>query len=91
MTCRKKDEKKKARARKRREEAINSAPPASDPLVKPPGKCYFCPKIVDGGNYCFGCGQYVCDECDHQSLGAMGKHPVEDHAGNDDNEEGDDE
>lgn len=37
--------------------------------------CYFCGVEVD--EMCFGCGEYVCDECDLR--GPFGNHSVEAH------------
>ncbi len=35
-------------------------------------RCYFCEKKVGGAQFCYGCGFWVCDECD-------GEHPVGNH------------
>lgn len=39
--------------------------------------CYFCGKKVDDGSFCYGCGHFVCIECDE--TGPLGAHKVEDH------------
>jgi len=40
-------------------------------------KCYFCRREVSEDNYCFGCDEYVCDECDQNEV--IADHLVEDH------------
>jgi len=41
-------------------------------------KCYFCKKEVSDDYYCYGCDEYVCDDCDKEpELGE--DHEVEDH------------
>ena len=40
-------------------------------------KCYFCGKPCDKEDYCFGCGEYVCSNCDETS--PFGSHDVEEH------------
>lgn len=42
-------------------------------------KCYFCHKEVSDDNYCYGCGEYICDSCDNDIQ--VGDHEVEDHKG----------
>lgn len=39
--------------------------------------CYFCGKELDEDYECFGCGSYVCDDCDETM--PIGTHFVEDH------------
>ena len=43
-------------------------------------RCYFCRKEVDDDDYCYGCYEYVCQEC-YEKDGdfPLGKHDVEDH------------
>lgn len=41
--------------------------------------CYFCPTEVDDGDYCHGCREYVCEDCDEVSLMGPAPHDVEDH------------
>jgi hypothetical protein len=40
--------------------------------------CYFCEEVTDEDHYCFGCGHYVCDNCDEDTQN-IGDHNVEDH------------
>lgn len=47
-----------------------------------PKECYFCHTPCTDDQYCFGCGEYVCLNCNH--FEGMGNHDVEDHKGNDD-------
>lgn len=56
-------------------------------IVTEAGNCYFCHKDVGAGNYCYGCLEYVCENCDF--TGPSGAHEVEDHewAEDDDDEE----
>lgn len=42
------------------------------------GKCYFCGKEVNGEFYCFGCGEFICDECECDDP-PFGRHSIEDH------------
>ena len=42
------------------------------------GRCYFCKREVDAGSYCYGCKEYVCEDCDN-AYDLMGEHHVEDH------------
>ena len=39
--------------------------------------CYFCGKDCDEGDFCHGCQQYVCSDCDE--TGVFGSHDVEEH------------
>lgn len=41
------------------------------------GKCYFCGKDVDWEDYCYGCWEFVCGECDEMK--PVGRHWVEEH------------
>ena len=40
-------------------------------------KCYFCGKEVTEDDYCYGCKEYVCEECNETD--PWGSHDVEDH------------
>jgi hypothetical protein len=40
-------------------------------------KCYFCHREVSEENYCHGCDEYICDNCDEEPQ--VGDHEVEDH------------
>lgn len=54
------------------------------------GLCYFCKKPTDGDHYCFGCGEYICDECElpWSLASAIGHgHRPEDHRIDPDEEE----
>jgi hypothetical protein len=42
-------------------------------------KCYFCKTPVTEDEYCYGCGEYVCDDCGLSMNPPFGKHPVEAH------------
>jgi len=42
------------------------------------GKCYFCGKEVDGMFYCFGCGEFICSDCEGDDS-PFGRHSIEDH------------
>ena len=41
------------------------------------GNCYFCGKKVNGWSYCFGCKEFICEDCDE--TGASGVHHVKAH------------
>jgi hypothetical protein len=47
--------------------------------------CHFCGRnftaegLDPDDHYCYGCGEYVCEECDHRDPGSMGSHDVSDH------------
>jgi hypothetical protein len=41
--------------------------------------CYFCSEKVDSDDICYGCGQYVCQMCDH--FDGLGNHDVSEHKG----------
>lgn len=47
--------------------------------IKP--RCYFCKAEVTECDFCYGCGQYVCEECEEYPVEdrPCGKHKVEDH------------
>lgn len=45
-------------------------------------QCYFCHKEVPEEDYCYGCKEYVCNDCDE--TGAGGNHAVEEHKAPDD-------
>lgn len=49
----------------------------SGPIVEESGNCHFCGKEVDSDFYCYGCGEYVCEECDEKE--PWGPHSIEDH------------
>ena len=40
-------------------------------------RCYFCGKKVGEEYFCYGCGWFVCSECDGER--PLGKHKVGDH------------
>ena len=42
------------------------------------GNCSLCGKEVDGRFYCFGCKEFVCDDCDKIDP-PMRKHKVKNH------------
>lgn len=42
--------------------------------------CHFCNTELDEDNRCFGCGKFVCDECDVNYDMPFGAHDVEEHA-----------
>ena len=42
------------------------------------GKCFHCGIAAGRDDYCFGCGKYVCQEC-NSNLRLMGKHLPGDH------------
>ena len=47
---------------------------------KPEGECYFCHKQTTDWDFCYGCEQYICDECvGNVDLAPMGKHHVSEH------------
>lgn len=52
----------------------------TDQLDKITGKCHFCGKELDGENWCFGCGHFVCDDCDDDEL-VMCNGDIEKHRG----------
>lgn len=33
------------------------------PNKYPDGPCFFCKKVIDHQHFCYGCKQYVCDDC----------------------------
>jgi hypothetical protein len=41
------------------------------------GKCYFCGKDCSDDYLCYGCGHYVCQECDQTQ--PFGSHTVDEH------------
>lgn len=45
--------------------------------TKMKGNCHFCGKAVDEDSYCWGCGHFVCMDCDES--GPMGSHSIDDH------------
>lgn len=42
------------------------------------GTCYFCGTPLDDDYMCFGCGEYICDDCDMTGA-CMGNHSPECH------------
>lgn len=40
--------------------------------------CIFCGKDVTDDEYCYGCKEYVCEDCDNRSV-PFGEHSVRDH------------
>lgn len=51
-------------------------------LVRKKPRCYFCNREVSEEDYCYGCREYICDDCDEMI--PVGRHKVEDHKGNKD-------
>lgn len=44
------------------------------------GKCAICGGGVDGGSYCFGCKNFICDNCDNNpEVYELVRHKVTDH------------
>jgi len=43
------------------------------------GNCYFCGKEVDGTMYCFGCKEFVCNDCEKTPEQPSGRHHVSEH------------
>ena len=41
------------------------------------GTCFFCKKNLDGMDYCFGCKEFVCGDCNQRE--PIGRHEVTDH------------
>ena len=50
-------------------------------------ECHFCHEPIDEEEICHGCHAYVCPDCDKIDPGAMGEHDVNDHLGDDAQEE----
>ena len=42
--------------------------------------CYFCSRPVTDEAYCFGCAEYICDDCD-TAPELCGDHSPDDHMG----------
>jgi hypothetical protein len=42
-------------------------------------KCALCGKTVDDGSLCYGCKEYVCDDCDPGLETPLGKHSLDVH------------
>ena len=42
------------------------------------GNCYNCGNLMDSEFYCFGCQEFICDECD-TDFGCFGSHEPDDH------------
>ena len=53
--------------------------------------CYFCqqPNVTDE-DHCFGCGAYICADCDNEAQ-ALGAHTPEEHLDTDEYDDEDDE
>lgn len=49
--------------------------------------CYFCDKELDGEWFCYGCEEYVCEECDKNPNLPFGSHHVTDHEDYDDDDD----
>lgn len=62
---------------KKMREAVEKAETLED--VK--GKCYFCGKEVDGWMFCYGCNEFVCEDCEDFDAEHRpgGPHRVQDH------------
>jgi len=59
----------------------------------PGGPCYHCKKQVGRDNYCYGCKEYICDDCNlpWSVADAYGKgHHPEDHIVDPESAEGND-
>ncbi len=41
--------------------------------------CYFCEKKVGEAQFCYGCQNWVCSECDNNDDIPVGRHDVRDH------------
>lgn len=52
--------------------------------------CFLCGDLCDEEDYCYGCSQYVCDNCDQRPSGDIGVHDVYDHDGREDDDEDED-
>ena len=46
------------------------------------GHCYFCNQKVGSAFYCFGCGKFICFDCENHVNPPMGKHKINEHRGN---------
>ena len=44
-----------------------------------PGNCFNCNDEVGGGDYCYGCNEYVCEDCNIAMGSLGGLHSPEDH------------
>ena len=49
-----------------------------DDIPSAKGRCFFCNKNIDGWNYCFGCKEFVCNDC-NLNPDARRKHDVSEH------------
>lgn len=43
--------------------------------------CLLCDRPCDEADYCAGCGEYVCEKCDHHGAVVRGDHLPGDHKG----------
>lgn len=41
------------------------------------GKCYFCSKDLTKDNYCYGCKEFICENCDTETIPFGRHHPSE--------------
>ena len=41
--------------------------------------CYFCERILDEEHLCYGCGAYICDDCDPGTITLDPQHDIDDH------------
>lgn len=57
--------------------SISDIKGGSATLSKKEPKCYFCGKHCTEEDFCYGCQQYICEDCDE--TGIMGSHDPEDH------------
>jgi len=49
------------------------------PVRKNP-RCYFCKQEVTQDFYCYGCGEFICEECEIAPFNPpCGEHSVKDH------------
>lgn len=41
--------------------------------------CKLCSKVCDEGDFCYGCKEYICGDCENRLNAPMGKHEWEAH------------
>jgi hypothetical protein len=49
--------------------------------VTEPGPCYFCGSPCAADDFCYGCGAYVCDDCETVKSAPHGIHKPAAHRG----------
>jgi len=42
-------------------------------------QCFLCEKDVSDGDFCYGCKEYICDDCSGGFNAPMGSHSPDDH------------